>query len=487
MPVVEGTSSGSENRHCGVVSPVRSAKGSHICYRFAMRIGTFFTVTCGLLFCGGQFVAAQTIDLPTSKELIEPAPGNPQRLNSLPMSMIVSPDGRYVVTVNAGYGTYESKYDQSLAVLDTQTGTVTDFPDNRTPEGAKQTLYSGLAFSRDGKHLYASMGSTTDPLGAAADAKGVADTGSGVLVYSFVDGKIEPERMIRLPLQQLAPGRKTKLIGDVDGDKGVPFPAALLVVGNAGAERLLVADNLSDDVLLLDPATGEIEHRFDLAESDAVPSTYPIALALSKDGKRAFVALWNASEIVELDLAKKEVGGKLALLKPMSPIAPGTHPCAFALAPDGKTLYVALANRDVVAAVNLGAGQFSIKGYFDTRLPGQSYFGAEPVAVAVNGDGKRLYVANAASDAVAVIDTGKHGEGFARGHGRARRICANRVDADVDGVPQFGSRRETLRGDGERERHRAKSLPTCEADSRGRDAEEDELYRHTAVWFPGDD
>ena len=372
-----------------------------------MRIGTFFTVTCGLLFCGGQFVAAQTIDLPTSKELIEPAPGNPQRLNSLPMSMIVSPDGRYVVTVNAGYGTYESKYDQSLAVLDTQTGTVTDFPDNRTPEGAKQTLYSGLAFSRDGKHLYASMGSTTDPLGAAADAKGVADTGSGVLVYSFVDGKIEPERMIRLPLQQLAPGRKTKLIGDVDGDKGVPFPAALLVVGNAGAERLLVADNLSDDVLLLDPATGEIEHRFDLAESDAVPSTYPIALALSKDGKRAFVALWNASEIVELDLAKKEVGGKLALLKPMSPIAPGTHPCAFALAPDGKTLYVALANRDVVAAVNLGAGQFSIKGYFDTRLPGQSYFGAEPVAVAVNGDGKRLYVANAASDAVAVIDTGK--------------------------------------------------------------------------------
>ena len=48
-----------------------------------------------------------------------------------------------------------------------------------------------------------------------------------------------------------------------------------------------------------------------------------------------------------------------------------------------------------------------MKGYFDTRLPGQSYFGAEPVAVALNADGSRLYVANMASDAVAVIDTRK--------------------------------------------------------------------------------
>src|ERR1700758_5576167 len=89
---------------------------------------------------------AQSIDLPTSKQLIEQIPGHPQRLNSLPVSMAVSPDKRYVVTVNAGYGTFESKYDQSLAVLDTQTGMVSDFPDARTEaRNAKQTLYSGLA------------------------------------------------------------------------------------------------------------------------------------------------------------------------------------------------------------------------------------------------------------------------------------------------------------------------------------------------------
>ena len=127
---------------------------------------------------------AQTVNLPTSKQLIGEIPGHPQRLNSLPMSMAVSPDGRYVVTVNAGYGTYESKYEQSLAVLDTQTGALRIFPMPDACAVAKQTLYSGLAFSRDGKHLYASMGSTSDPLGDGKDK-----TGNGVVVYSFSGGQ----------------------------------------------------------------------------------------------------------------------------------------------------------------------------------------------------------------------------------------------------------------------------------------------------------
>ena len=363
------------------------------------------------LASGAHWALGQAIDLPTSKQIVRPVPGGPQRLNSLPMSMAVSPDARYVVTVNAGYGTFESGYMQSLAVMDTRTGTVADFPEPDTAARAKQTLYSGLAFSGDGRHIYASMGSEADPTGASS-----GDTGSGVVVYGFnpVDGKITRERMMKIPLQQLTAGRKTMLIGGKEGDKGVPFPAAIAVLphtketaDDGGPERLLIADNLSDDVLLMDATTGKILRRFDLSESDAVPSTYPIALAVTKDGTRAFVALWNASEVVELDLKKGVVGRKLEMLKPQSPVAPGTHPCALEISPDGKTMYVALANRDAVAAVNVGAEQFSVKGYFDTRLPGQSYFGAEPEALAMNADGSRLYVANAISDAIAVMDTQK--------------------------------------------------------------------------------
>ena len=363
------------------------------------------------LFCiSTAFVSAQSsapaptqvINLPSSKQLIGEAPGHPQRINGLPISMAVSSDGRYVVTLNAGYGTFESQYDQSLAVFDTQTGALVDYPEPRTEPRSKQTLYAGLAFSRDGRHIFASMASMSDPKG-----EGPGNTGSGIVVYSFKEGRIAPERMIPLPVVPLPPGRKTRLPGGSDSDQGVPYPAAIAVLGTAGHEKLLVAENLSDDAVLLDVATGTIEKRFDLSESDAVPATFPIAAAVTRDEKRAFVALWNASEIVELDLARGTVARKLTLLKPSSPVAPGTHPCDFAFSPDQKTLYVALSNRDAVAAVNVGAGEFSVKGYFDTRLPGQSYFGAEPVAVTVNRDGGRLYVANMGSDSVAVFNTGK--------------------------------------------------------------------------------
>lgn len=346
--------------------------------------------------------AAQVINLPTSKRLYEPVPGSPQRINNLPMSIAVSPDHRYVVTVDAGFGGAVYGVMQSLTVYDTQTHTATNVPDIRTPSGAHQTLFSGLAFSRDGRFLYASMDSLTDPTGANP-----GDTGSGVAVYSFNQGRVTPLRMMKIPLQPLAPDRYTKLIGDKPGDLGIPYPAAIAVVGPAARPELLIADNLSDDALLMDAGTGAILHRFDLSESDAVPGTYPVAIAVSRDGSRAFVALWNASEVVELDLADNTIVRRLPLLRPDDPIAPGSHPCALVISPDGRTLYVALSNRDAVAAVNIANGSFSLRGYYDTRLPHQDYFGAEPDAVAVSPDGRRLYAANMASDSVAVFNTAK--------------------------------------------------------------------------------
>jgi DNA-binding beta-propeller fold protein YncE len=320
------------------------------------------------------------------------------------MSLAVSPDGRWVVSLNAGYGTYESNYAQSLAVMDTQTGAVKDFPDARVGEKATQTYFSGLAFGADGTKVYASMASTTDPVG-----DGGKKTGNGVVVYGFAGGALTPEGFLKLPLVTLAKGRHTDypLVEGGDGGRmGIPYPAAIAVVPGA-KQRLLVAENLSDSVALMDAVTGEVERTFDVGESANVPSTYPIALAVTKDGKRAFVALWNASEVVELDLASGKVVRKLALLKPRSDVAPGTHPCALLLDERSGVMYVALSNRDAVAAVAIGteqAPELAVRGYFDTRLPGQSYFGAEPVSLAMNADGTRLYAANLGSDAVAVLD-----------------------------------------------------------------------------------
>lgn len=366
-----------------------------------------YVLAAGCLACAfslaisAQSGAPHAINLPTSKQLIAPAPGDPRRVNSLPMSLAVSPDGRWVVSLNAGFGTAESNYMQSLSVLNTRTGGIEEVPDARTVLDAPQTFYSGLAFSPDGSHLYASLASSTKPEGDAATA-----TGNGIAVFAFNNGALTPERLLKLPLVQLAPEKATAL-HSADSHKAIPFPAAIALIPGV-EQRLLVAENLSDSVVVLNPASGAVERTIDLSAGADVPSTYPIALAVSRDGSRGFVALWNASQIVELDIRRGTVIRRLDLMKPHSSTAPGSHPCALLLDERAGLLYVALANRDSVAEVRVSGrhrtAELSLRGYFDTRLPGQSYFGAEPDALAENAAGTRLYVANLGSDAVAVVN-----------------------------------------------------------------------------------
>ncbi len=72
------------------------------------------------------------------------------------------------------------------------------------------------------------------------------------------------------------------------------------------------------------------------------------------------------------------------------------------LSPDERSLYVTLSNRDAVAVVATASGK--VERYLDTRLPGQTYGGSYPNALAQSSDGSKLFVANASSDAVAVFD-----------------------------------------------------------------------------------
>jgi DNA-binding beta-propeller fold protein YncE len=351
------------------------------------------------------------VDLPTGKSLLLPAPGEPRRINSLPMALAASPDGRWVVSLNAGFGTFESGYMQSLAVLDTRTGTVRDFPDARLPLGAKQTFFQGLAWSGDGGRVFASVASSTH-----LEAAGAA-TGNGIAIYTFADGVLSPGGILPLEPVALAPDRRTSLI-DADVKRMSPFPAALAWVAGE-PDRLLVAENLSDSVALIDAHSGAVLKRFDLSVSENVPAVYPIALAVTRDGTRAFVALWNLSEVAELDLAAGTVVRRVALKKPTVPTAPGSHPCALLLDERAGILYAALSNHDAVAAIAVGGDggggrgggggrrELRVQRYLDTRLPGQTYFGAEPAALALDADGSHLFAANLGSDAVAVFDPRK--------------------------------------------------------------------------------
>ena len=361
------------------------------------------------------------IDLPSSKQLELPLPGSPFKTNSLPMALVVSPDGRYAATLNAGYGTAESHYDESVLVVDLQTGQPIDFPDARTGRRDPQTLYQGLAWSSDSTHLFASLASLTAPTGGTPEA-----TGNAIAVYRVQDGRVSPERLIPVPLQKLAPGKASTLKNPVPAGMAIPYPSGLCVVHRPGpaGDALLVADDMSDDALLLDAASGRILHRWDLSIAKAVPAAYPISVVATRNGRRGFVALWNGSAVVELDLVSGRRLGQVALLGPRTHTGAGSHPAALALSPDERTLYVALANRDMIAAVDVPASASAplhTRAFFDTKLPGQTYFGAVPDAVAVSPDGRRLFAANASADAIAVYDLVAGGQ--RRGGGRIARTA----------------------------------------------------------------
>jgi hypothetical protein len=58
-----------------------------------------------------------------------------------------------------------------------------------------------------------------------------------------------------------------------------------------------VADNLSDDALLIDAESGQILFRFYLSTHQGMPGSYPDGVAAPRDGARGYCTLWNASAV----------------------------------------------------------------------------------------------------------------------------------------------------------------------------------------------
>jgi DNA-binding beta-propeller fold protein YncE len=368
--------------------------------RILYLLALLFSVATLTLLVAQNQRAPRQISLPTSKVLTVPSPGVLGSLNSFAAAMTVSPDGRYAAILNDGYGTQQNQAHQSIAILDLSSNQLADFPEDRLPEEAHQSYFVGLAFSSDGQHLYASIGSITDPTGEKT-----GDTGNGIAVYRFHDGQITWDRFIKIPPQDIAPGKKVAQgVHKTAEGTVLPYPAGLAVISSPGVvDRLLIANNLSDNVILVDSASGHVLKRFDVSTHEMIPSSFPYSVVASRDGRRAWCSLWNASRVAELDVEKGTVVRWIPLLAPEDPTAPGSHPTAMLLSPDEKLLYVALSNADRVAVIETSRG-FAIP-LFDTTLRDQKVAGTSPIALAQSSDGKRLFVADAAIDAVEVFDT----------------------------------------------------------------------------------
>jgi DNA-binding beta-propeller fold protein YncE len=338
--------------------------------------------------------------LPTSKMLTVPSPGRIGSTNSFPATMVLSPDGRYAALLNDGYGTQETLAEQSISVLDLQGNQIADYPDARFASDSHQSYFLGLAFSSDGKHLYASVGSLTDPTGART-----GDTGNGIAIYGFSEGRVTPQGFIPIAPQPLKPGKHVAIgLQNTLPNTAIPYPAGLTVVRNPkGADSLIVANNLSDNIIVLDPVTGKTLETFDMSTQDLVPSTFPYTCVATRHGTRAWCSLWNTSQIVQIDLVGARIGKSIGLPGSKDPLAPSAHPTAMLLSPDEKMLYVALSNADTVAVVDAETGTF--RGQLNRIMREKEVaLGLCPTALAQSKDGKRLFVAYSCVNAVGVFD-----------------------------------------------------------------------------------
>lgn len=153
------------------------------------------------------------------------------------------------------------------------------------------------------------------------------------------------------------------------------------LVLTADQQWLLTANQTSGTLSLVQVATGKV-----MAEADA--GQRPAALALTPDGRRVLVSGTYSGELVVLSLGE----GKLTRL---GAIRLGFEPRGIAVAPDGKTAYVALATAHVVAVIDLDK----------LEVIARIAVGRWPRYLALSADGKRLAVGASGDGGVCVVDT----------------------------------------------------------------------------------
>jgi YVTN family beta-propeller protein len=338
-----------------------------------------------------------TIAVPTlattipSGRRLQPA-GRLTTLGNFPSGSALSPDGRFLWAVDSGHGADDVK------VLSVRTGKVV------------QTLplpggYGGVAFAPDGRSAYVSgePKSDADPPPPGGPTKG--DGGDVVHVYT-VDprsGHADEADLIALPSTSGGSGQTNSL---PPVSKGWPEGLAVSPGG-----RVVVALNQADEVAIVDPATRQAQL--------VKVGRYPFGVAIGPGGDRAYVSNELDGTVSVVDLTTATQVATIAVGGPAGDLE--AHPEGMAVDLRHGLLYVAVANRDLVAQIDLAAGQ--VRRLLSVARPEAP--GVQPVAVALSADGTLAFSADEGEDALAVMATGVR----APRQRRARRRAARRTRA----------------------------------------------------------
>ncbi len=281
---------------------------------------------------------------------IAPA-GRHVQIGDLPLNMIPSPDGRFLIVTNNGWEK------PTLSVFDTKSlQLVSRLPVNNA--------WLGLAWHPDGHRLFSS--------GASENV---------IYELEWANGRLKESRKIVL-------GQPERRRGPEELENA-GFVAGLAM--SADGTRLYSVQVYGQMLTAIDVAQHTIAARVPLAAE-------PYSCVLSKDGRMLFVSLWGGAKVLMFDAQT---------LAPAGEIAVGPHPNAMALTADGRRLFVACANTNAVWAVDVAtrsaAEEISVALYPDAPV------GTTPNALALSPDGRTLLVANADNNTVAAVDISKPG------------------------------------------------------------------------------
>jgi YVTN family beta-propeller protein len=297
--------------------------------------------------------------------------GRQTTVGNFPTGSALTPDGHLLWVADCGHGS------DDVRVLDVATGAVV------------QTLplpgcYGGVAFAPDGLHAY--VGGTPRG-GSPTEGPTQGDQGDVVHIFSVDPSTGHGTELAPLQLAETTGGSgRVNSLPPVSG-VGTASPEGLAV--SPDGKTLVVALNAADSAVVVDLAT--------LAQTVVAVGRYPNGVVFDRHA-HAYVSNEYDGTLSVIDTATRKVtatisglGGALGDL--------ASHPEGMAADPVRDRVYVAVANRDLIAVVDTGT--LSVVGSISVARP--QGLGASPVKLAVTPDGRTLYSADAGEDAVAAI------------------------------------------------------------------------------------
>jgi len=309
--------------------------------------------------------------------------GKHMSIGDLPLAMVESPDGDYLVVTNNGYAK------PSLTVVDLKHGYVR----------SKTTLdhaWLGLAWHPDNRRVYSSAAGQT----AVTEFYWTPGRLTPGAIYSFGRDTQKPLPGINRPepVEQsfvggiaIAPNGRylyaVHVLGEALTQLDLKSGLTLRTV-DVGAEAYTCVVSADGKTVYVSVWGGAKVLLFDAVTlnqiGEVVVGEHPNAMVFAKDGRRLFVACASTNAVYVIDLASKTVKEQVSIaLFPDAP--PGATPNGLGLSPDGARLLVANADNNTVAVVNTSDAQRSaVEGFIPT--------GWYPTAAMFSRDGARIYI-----------------------------------------------------------------------------------------------